>query len=38
LLPNHLADDDTEIDGGNETEDTVVRLPLSPDLLLPVKH
>jgi hypothetical protein len=38
LLPNRLADDETEMDGGNETEDTLVRLPLSPDLHLPVKY
>ncbi len=33
LLPHHLVDDEVEISEGNETEDTVVRVPLSPDIL-----
>ena len=33
LLPNHLVDDDMEKTEGDEAEDTVMRVPLSPDIL-----
>jgi DNA recombination protein RmuC len=33
LLPNHLVDDDTEKLEADEAEDTVVRVPLSPEIL-----
>lgn len=33
LLPNHLVDDDSEMSEENEREDTVVRVPLSPEVL-----
>jgi DNA recombination protein RmuC len=37
LLPNHLVDDDTEINEADEVEDTVLRVPLSPDRLSAAK-
>jgi DNA recombination protein RmuC len=37
LLPNHLVDDDTEMSEGDETEETVMRVPLSPEVLSEVK-
>jgi DNA recombination protein RmuC len=38
LLPNHLVDDDTEKLEADEAEEIVMLVPLSPDLLSPVKH
>ncbi len=38
LLPNHLVDDDTEKLEADEAEETVMLVPLSPDLLLPAKR
>src|SRR5579864_2229421 len=37
LLPNRLLDDDSEVSGSDEAEDTVMRVPLSPDILPVVK-
>jgi hypothetical protein len=37
LLPDHLADDDIEKNGGDEAEDSVVLVPLSPDILSAAK-
>lgn len=33
LLPNHLVDDDSEVSDGTGMKDTVVRVPLSPEVL-----
>jgi DNA recombination protein RmuC len=37
LLSNHLLDDDSEINGSDESEDIVVRVPLSSDILSAAK-
>jgi DNA recombination protein RmuC len=37
LLPEHLVDDDAEKRGSDEAEDTVVLVPLSPDVLSAAK-